>query len=57
MAYSLFNEGKITVIAQEPTGRMGCPEEIAGTVLWLCSPASGYVVGQAIVADGGCTVL
>ena len=36
-----------------PLRRMGTPEEIAGTALWLATPASGYVTGQLIIADGG----
>lgn len=36
-----------------PLRRMGMPEEIAGTALWLASPLSGYVTGQLIIADGG----
>jgi NAD(P)-dependent dehydrogenase (short-subunit alcohol dehydrogenase family) len=48
-------EGRRAVIAQEPVGRMGTPEEIAATVLWLCSDAASFVVGAAIVVDGGQT--
>lgn len=29
------------------------PEEIAEAVVWLCSPASSFVVGQALLLDGG----
>ncbi len=29
------------------------PEDMVGTVLYLCSPASNFVTGQVIVVDGG----
>ncbi|MBA4064824.1 MAG: short chain dehydrogenase [Isosphaera sp.] len=48
--------GRAKVVAEEPIGRMGTPEEIAATVLWLCSPLAGFVVGHALVADGGQTI-
>jgi NAD(P)-dependent dehydrogenase (short-subunit alcohol dehydrogenase family) len=49
-------EGEKRVIAQEPIGRMGKPEEIAATVVWLCSDVAAFVVGHAMVVDGGQTV-
>ncbi|WP_061934686.1 glucose 1-dehydrogenase [Aureimonas sp. AU22] len=49
------DEGRARIISQEPVGRMGRPEEIAGTVLWLCSDAGGFVTGHAMVVDGGQT--
>jgi NAD(P)-dependent dehydrogenase (short-subunit alcohol dehydrogenase family) len=49
-------EGRQQVISQEPIGRMGKPEEIAAAVLWLCSDAASFVVGHAMVVDGGQTV-
>jgi NAD(P)-dependent dehydrogenase (short-subunit alcohol dehydrogenase family) len=38
-----------------PMGRMGKPEEIAATVVFLCSDAASYITGQPIVVDGGYT--
>jgi len=37
----------------EPLGRMGRPEEIAETVVWLCSDAASFVTGHAMPVDGG----
>ncbi len=50
------SEGRQAVIAQEPVGRMGKPEEIAAAVMWLCSDAASFVTGSVMVADGGQTV-
>src|SRR4051794_38183726 len=49
-------EGRAKVISEEPVGRMGKPEEIAAAVLWLCSDTAGFVIGDALVMDGGQTV-
>jgi NAD(P)-dependent dehydrogenase (short-subunit alcohol dehydrogenase family) len=48
--------GKAKVIAEEPIGRMGKPEEIADAVIFLCSDASSFVIGHALVVDGGQTI-
>lgn len=49
-------QGRKGAISQEPIGRMGTPQEIANAVIWLCSDASSFVTGHALVADGGQTV-
>ena len=44
-----------TAIANQPIGRLGRADEIASTVLWLCSPGASFVVGVALPVDGGYT--
>jgi NAD(P)-dependent dehydrogenase (short-subunit alcohol dehydrogenase family) len=39
-----------------PIGRLGRPEEIASAVLWLCSSAASFMIGHALVVDGGYTI-
>jgi NAD(P)-dependent dehydrogenase (short-subunit alcohol dehydrogenase family) len=52
------NEEAYNEIAKHvPIRRAGRPEEIASTVLWLCSPGASYVVGHALTVDGGMTVV
>ena len=41
------------LLAGEPVGRVGRPEEIAEAVLWLCSDAASFVTGHPLVVDGG----
>lgn len=40
-------------IDHTPYGRMGRPEELIGTLLWLCSDASAFVTGINVAVDGG----
>lgn len=39
-----------------PAGRMGGGEDVAGAVAFLCSESGRYVVGHALVVDGGSTL-
>ena len=43
------------MVKDEPIGHLGEPEEIAAAVLWLCSPGASFVVGHALLVDGGYT--
>jgi NAD(P)-dependent dehydrogenase (short-subunit alcohol dehydrogenase family) len=49
------SEGREAMTAQEPIGRMGTPDEIAAAVVWLCSDAPAFLLGHALVVDGGQT--
>jgi NAD(P)-dependent dehydrogenase (short-subunit alcohol dehydrogenase family) len=40
-----------------PAGRMGEPQDLDGLVVFLCSDASAYIVGQSIVIDGAYTAI
>ncbi len=41
------------ILARIPAGRWGDPDDLAGTVVFLCSSASDYVHGTVIAVDGG----
>ena len=50
----LDDDGLRTAMEQgTPLKRIGDPEEIAATVLFLASPAGGYVTGKVVEVDGG----
>ena len=48
----LTGRGK-AIIAHTPMGRFGTPADLLGTVLWLVSPAAGFVTGIVVPVDGG----
>jgi len=58
MGESLFKaspdpEAEAQIIALHPIGRIGTPDEVAESVVWLCSDASSFVTGHAMTVDGG----
>jgi NAD(P)-dependent dehydrogenase (short-subunit alcohol dehydrogenase family) len=46
-------EGESRYARLQPMGRLGQPEEVAETVVWLCSDAASYITGHAMSVDGG----
>jgi 3-oxoacyl-[acyl-carrier protein] reductase len=44
------------MVSLVPMGRLGTPEEIAASSLFLASPLNSFITGQVIVADGGFTI-
>ena len=46
-------ELRARIIATEPIGRVGTPEEVAEAVVWLCSEAASFVTGHTMTVDGG----
>ena len=45
--------GEKKMAAAVPDGRLGMPEDIAGTVVYLASRAAGHVNGACVTIDGG----
>lgn len=48
-------EAMDAIVYAQPIGRLGDAAELAAAVLWLCSPASTFVIGAGLVVDGGFT--
>jgi NAD(P)-dependent dehydrogenase (short-subunit alcohol dehydrogenase family) len=42
-----------TIIDHTPAGRFGEPDDLIGTLIWLCGPGSGFVSGIVVPVDGG----
>ncbi|MFC0003860.1 SDR family oxidoreductase [Micromonospora siamensis] len=56
MAFALDDPGSRAAIeAQVPLGRIGRPEDMAGTAIFLASRAGAYLTGAVIPVDGGMT--
>ncbi len=53
MTHALTEEQKQAMLASIPLGRAGTPEDIAGAVGFLVSPAAAYVTGTTVHVNGG----
>jgi enoyl-[acyl-carrier protein] reductase III len=52
-----FDRLRQQALGRTPAGRLGRPHDVADAVVFLCSPLSGWVVGQTLVVDGGASLL
>lgn len=46
---------RAALIARQPIGRLGTPEEVAAAALYLCSDDASFITGSSLVLDGGWT--
>jgi len=55
MAAPALNDPEISkrVYSTIPLGRAGSPEEVAATVLFLCTPYAGFITGEVVNVNGG----
>lgn len=53
MTAGLLDQFEKELLAKTPRSRLGTPEDMAGTAIYLSSRASAWVVGHTIVLDGG----
>jgi len=53
MTAGLLDQFEKQLLAKTPRGRLGEPEDMAGTAIYLSSRASAWVVGHTVVLDGG----
>jgi NAD(P)-dependent dehydrogenase (short-subunit alcohol dehydrogenase family) len=53
MASAFPAKSREGLIAAHPIGRFGNPEEVAETVLFLCSNKASFITGSAVAIDGG----
>ncbi len=56
MTAALPEEARKVLLEQIALGRLGSPDDIANTVLYLASDLAGYVTGQVLVVDGGMVI-
>jgi 3-oxoacyl-[acyl-carrier protein] reductase len=53
MTRAIGDAQRQALLAAVPLGRLGSPEEIAAAVVFLASPAAGYISGETLHVNGG----
>ena len=56
MTASLPDAARASLLEEIALGRLGRPEDVAGTVLFLASDLAAYITGQVLVVDGGMVI-
>jgi 3-oxoacyl-[acyl-carrier protein] reductase len=53
VAESMAGEGRAQIESSIPLGRVAVPEDIAGPILFLCSPLARHITGEILNVNGG----
>jgi len=58
MTTGYFSDQQVlqNAVSRQPFGRLGCAEEVADVVLFLCSPESNWITGESMNVSGGFVV-
>jgi len=59
MSAPVLNDRKASqdILARIPLGRVASPEEIAGPILFLCTPYAGFITGEIFNVNGGAVLV
>lgn len=53
MTKNLDDKQRVLMLSNVPLGRLGSPDDVAGTVLFLVSPSASYITGATVHVNGG----